>query len=394
MQEKKDEYEKRIEKLQQQLQAEETDGAIFFHPEEIFYFTGSGVHSVLLVPSHQPPILLVRINFERGKKDSYIADIRPSQGMNTLIDVIEEVYGEKKVVLGLSFDVTTLQFYSRLKKSLPQATFVDVQKIVWSLRLIKSNWEVSQMKNTALISRKGFEQAIEALQEGMTEIQFLKTIEKITSSYGDEGNMIQRGSSNRLPFGVVAFGENTSVISGNWLTMTGSGSSPSRPYGAGNRKIAQGDLVVIDKGTVSKGYHVDEARTFVFGKANQKQKELHKIVNEILDHTIESIRPGKRVADIYSKAEEIAFSYDLNKEFMGLGQYGFKYVGHGVGLEMDEPPLVSSFNEMILEPGMVLAIEPKVIFPNQFGLTIEDTVLVTETGVEILTSSSRDTLEI
>lgn len=390
----KKEFELRIEKFQSKLQEEKLDGAIFFHTEELFYFTGTGVNGTLIIPSQGTPILLVRINYERGKADGFLSDVRPSDGMSTLIEAVKELYGEKNIELGISFDVTNVHFFKNLERNFPQVTFKDVQQIVWSLRLVKSEWEISQIRKAAEISYKGFEHGRKALYEGMTEVQFLKAIEMITTSFGDEGNMIQRGSNNRLPFGVVAFGENTSVISGNWMTMTSSGRSPSRPYGASERKLSEGDLVIIDKGTVYQGYHADEARTFVYGKANEKQKELHKILNDILDRTLESIYPGQRIADLYFKAEKIAESYGYKDEFMGLGQYNFKYLGHGVGLEIDEPPLISAYNKTETVPGMILAIEPKIIIPNQFGLTLEETILITNSGMEVLTSYPRERFEI
>lgn len=389
-----EEYQTRVKQFQTKLQDNNIDAAIFFHQEEIFYFTGTGVHGTLIIPSNHEPIFLVRINFERGKKESFVNDVRPSEGMKTLVAVMNELYPGKKLKVGISFDVTTLQFFANLKRNFDKYDFSDIQHLVWSMRLKKSEWEISKIKQAANISYRAFEKGVEALENGMTEIELLKIIEQYSSKFGDEGNMVQRGSQNRLPFGVVAFGENTSVISGSWLTMTGSGVSASRPYGSGNRKIKNNDVVVIDKGTHSEGYHADEARTFVYGKATDKQKELHKILNHILDETIEFIRPGITIADIYNKAEKVAFSYGFKDEFMALGQYQFKYVGHGIGLEMDEPPLVSAFNNTIVEPGMVLAIEPKIIFPNEFGLTLEDTVVVTETGNEIVTSFPRDIFEI
>ncbi|USK35899.1 Xaa-Pro peptidase family protein [Bacillus sp. F19] len=388
------EFTNRIKKLQRRLQNENIDGAIFFQQEEIYYYSGTGVNSVLIVPSDQNPILLVRINYKLGKKDSYISDVRPSMGIRSIIETLKEVYAERKIVLGLSFDVININLFHNLQRNIPNASFVDVQPFVWSQRMIKSDFEIAQINMAADISIKGFDHALSILYEGMTEIQLQKLIEEVTYSYGDEGNMIQRGSNNRLSFGVVVSGENTSIISGNWMTMTGLGRSAIRPYGAGNRQISKGDLIIIDKGTIYQGYHADEARSFVLGKANDRQKNLQKILIEVLDSTIDLIRPGVLVSDIYQKAEATATSNGYKEEFMGLGQYGFKYVGHGIGLEIDEPPLISAFNHTALKPGMVLAIEPKFIFPNEFGLTMEESVLVTDSGYEILTKFPRDRFEV
>jgi len=388
------EFNQRIGKLQKSLQEQNLDGALFFQSEDIFYFTGTGVNSVLVVPSNQEPILLVRINVEKGRMDSLISDVRPSNGLTTLVDVVNQVLGEKKLALGISFDVINLSFYHQLQRQFSNAVFCDIQPIVWCLRLIKSDWEIAQIKAAAEISYKGIEGAIGILKEGISEIKFQKSIEQIKVFYGDEGNMIQRGSNNRLPFGVVAFGKNTSIISGNWMTMTSMGRSPSRPYGAGNDQLEKGDLVVIDHGTVYQGYHSDEARTFIYGKADKRHKYLHSVVNELLEMAISEIRPGVSISEVYLQVEKLADRYGIKDQFMGLEQYGFRYIGHGIGLEIDEPPLVSAFNKKVLEPGMVLAIEPKLIFKNEFGITQEDTIVVTESGCEVITSFPHDRFEV
>lgn len=392
--ENRQEVEQRILLLQQKLQEQQLDGALFFHTEDVYYFSGTGVNSVLLVPSNGKPIQLIRINVEKGKNDSFIEDIRRSTGLKTVKETVLEVFGDRKIRLGLSFDVISLSFFQQWRRQLTNVEFHDVQKTVWSLRTIKSPWEISQIKAAAEISCKSLGEAIGYLESGISEIQFQKTIELVKSRFGDDGTMLQRADRNRLPFGVAVFGKNTGIISGNWITMTGEGISPGRPYGAGHYQLTEGDLVVIDHGTVFQGYHADEARTFLYGKKDHRKKYYHDILNDILEETIDFIRPGLSISEVYLKAEQKAASYGLKDQFMGLDQYGFRYLGHGVGLEIDEPPLISALSQQEVKHGMVLALEPKFIFKNEFGLTQEDTIVVTDTGCEVITHFPRGRFEV
>ena len=166
------------------------------------------------------------------------------------------------------------------------------------------------------------------------------------------------------------------------------------PYGPSLRKVRAGDLVCIDHGTMYRGYHSDEGRTFVVGKARDKQKRLFDIVRRAQDAAIAQVRPGVPAAEVYRAAWRVARDAGYEEYFMAYGQYGVEYLGHGLGLEIDEPPLVGPKTTTLLEEGMTLALEPKLIIPGWGGVDLEDTLVVTGDGCEVLTQGKRELVEV
>jgi len=153
-------------------------------------------------------------------------------------------------------------------------------------------------------------------------------------------------------------------------------------------------MVDVNHGTCFCGYQCDEGKMFVLGKATQEQKRLFGVVRKAQDAAIAAIRPGVRSSEVYRAAARVAEDEGYGPDFMGRGRYGVEYLGHGVGLEIDEQPLIGPQNHIVLKEGMTLALEPKLIFPGVTGVDIEDTVLVTPEGCEVLTSGERELVEV
>ena len=162
------------------------------------------------------------------------------------------------------------------------------------------------------------------------------------------------------------------------------------PYGPSNKKIHKGDLVDVNHATVYQGYHSDEARMFKMGKPNRKEVKLYDVVLKALNASIASIRPGVKASDIFKVVKRIIDDSGYSEFFMGYNQYGVEYVGHGVGLEINEYPFIGPKNNELLKPGMVFALEPKLIVPGVTGIELEDTITVTKEGCEVLTSTRKD----
>jgi len=387
----KNEYEKRLAKLRESMSVSGINIALLTQQRDIYYFTGTAVYSILVIPIDGEPILLVRINVDRAKRETWIKDIRFSQGMCTLAEALSSF---NKGNIGIEKDVVSVSFYEQLIKNLPGFNFADVSPLVLAIRMLKSKPEINLIRKAAEISHLGFQKFAEIVEEGITEIELESEIEAAKKRVGHEGTMQFRTNNPGLSFGTLASGPNLTEVSGYWIAIIGKGPSSARPYGSSHRKIRRGDLVDVNHATVFQGYHSDEARMYVVGKPTAKQERIFSIVREAQKAAIEVIKPDIEVAQIYYSAEEIMKKHGYCEYFMAYGQYGVKYVGHGVGLEIDEPPLISPENKTILKPGMVLAIEPKVIIPKWGGMDLEDTVVVTEDGYEILTFTRRELIEV
>jgi Xaa-Pro dipeptidase len=258
-------------------------------------------------------------------------------------------------------------------------------------RMVKSPEEIQWLREAARISGRLFEELRTLLRPDVSEIELYGHLALRQRLLGADGLSSKHGFNDRtLEHGWLVSGPNTSQVSGYWLTMTGLGPSPARPYGPTQRRIRAGDLVCYDVGTSVNGYHSDHARTFVVGRASDEQRRVWDALRAVQETAIAAAVPGRTAAEVYDAAARAATRHGIAEHFMTRAVLDFPYVGHGVGVEIDEPPLLSPRTSTVLRPGMVLAVEPKVIVPAWGGLTIEDTVLVTDGAPEVLTTASTD----
>ena len=210
---------------------------------------------------------------------------------------------------------------------------------------------------------------------------------------GHEGFQPLREPGARSSGAWVMSGDNLAVRGGHGLVVTGTGLSPASLQGPSRRVLGRGDLVVVDVGPALAGYTADESRTYVVGKATERQRTLFAATRTVEDAVFEAIRPGVPVADLYQVAEEVVAEGAPPQFAPGsLTLPGF--AGHGVGLEIDEPPVLWPRAEVHLWAGMTLAIEIEVSVPAE-GLMIklEDTVIVRPDGCELLTGAPRELIE-
>jgi Xaa-Pro aminopeptidase len=188
-------------------------------------------------------------------------------------------------------------------------------------------------------------------------------------------------------------GENLAVRGGHGVVITGRGLSPGLPYGASRRVLQAGDFIVLDIGSAYAGYTADEARTFVVGPPTQAQQALYAVVRATEDAVIDAMHPGVPVAELYAVAESIVAAGAPPYLMPGtLSLPGF--VGHGVGLELDEPPVLWPRDDARLHAGMVLAVEIEVNAPAHATMAkLEDTVVVRQGGCDLLTAAPRELVQ-
>jgi Xaa-Pro dipeptidase len=206
----------------------------------------------------------------------------------------------------------------------------------------------------------------------------------------DAGLVAQRRWDAALqPEGAIASGPLLATMSGGPITVSGVGLTAATPFGASTRRLERGDLLNIDLGVNVRGYHGDLARTYVLGEPSDEIVRLAGIVRELEDALLAELRPGVSAASVYRRGIWLAQELGVADVFQGhSGTYG-PYVGHGIGLELDEPPVFGPRDETTLAAGMVLAVEPKLISPAFGAVNLEDDVVVTADGCELLGSVPR-----
>lgn len=385
----------RVQSLQTSLEHRDVDVAVILEPRDQLYLTGISLRGAVLVPTDASPVHLVQLNVERGREESAIDDVRPSRGMQTVGSVVAETVDAASLRVGIEADVVPVDLVETMREEVPMdVTTVDIAPAILEARRRKSAAELERMDEAARISRETYDAVSRVFEPGLTELELKSKLQLVKRGAGAEDGMWSRAWDQHLDFGTLVAGPNTAVISGHWVTMTGDGPSSAQPYGAGHRAIEREDLVIVDHQTVYEGYHVDEARTFVVGDATDRQRDVHRVLEEALTAAAAAIEPGVPISTIYDAAHEVIEDTPYAEAFMGLDQVGFEYVGHMVGLNADETPLITPWEETEIEPGMTFAVEPKIIFEGEEGLTLEDTFVATENGSRRLTTTPRKLVEL
>jgi len=355
---------------------------------DVFYFAGSNQLSNLIVPLTGDPVLFVQVGADVARSESWIDDIRVLEGMQDIAAYLSE-QGLRAAAIGITEDTISGILYRKYRENFPEARWINITPAILDIRSVKSAAEVMAIQQSAEVSCAGHRHVREVLAAGMTELDLSAQVEYAIRRRGHTGCSILRRNGYTLPAGPIAVsGPNLGVVSGaGAITMTGPGLTPALPMGASRRILAEGDLTVIDLSTNTNGYHSDEARMYVVGAPDDRQKRAYDILRAAYEAALAVIRPGAVGREVYGAARAVVEKAGYMDYFAGFSRYPqYNYLGHGVGLEAIEPPLINGRDETVLKPNMVIAIEPKLIAPH-WGGSLEDTILVTETGCRVLTHS-------
>ena len=331
----REELSRRVAGLKERMMNSKFDTVVIINAVDVYYFCGVALHSILVVPGRDEACLFVQINMARARKDSWIKNLIPSVGLPTVVGYMRGK-GLDRGIIGIESDVLPVNIYQRLVKEMPEAEFKNVTPLVMSLRGRKSAKEVEYIKRAAEISNHGLRLCRDLIRPGKTELEVRIEMGREEFLVGGEIPLL-RNWNQRMDWGVFASGYNTTEISGYWMCETGSGVTPFRPYGPSLKVLEDGDLVCINKGVAYQGYNVDEARTFVVGRANEEQKRVFNALCRAQEAMIERIHDGVMVKEIYFAGWREIDAAGYEKYFMTEAFYHFPYVGHGVGLEIDEP---------------------------------------------------------
>jgi len=384
----KSEIETRINKLQKTLKEADIDGAVITQFIDLFYFTGTSQSGHLIVPAEGKPLLMVRKSFARAQKESSIENIVQMKSIKELPGAAYSDGPKKK--LGFELDVLPFNTYAFYKKLFAESEITDLSAIIKKIRAVKSPYEIEMMKKSAAVLDSVFRDVPSMYSKGMTEIELASRFEQALRSRGYGGGARMRAFNQDFFYGNVNTGHSGSVPTYFDGPVGGPGLSPaSNPGGAGWKPITKDEMVYIDYTCVISGYTTDCARMFATGKLTDRLVEAHKISLEIQEATTSMMKPGTNCMDIYEKSVEIAEKYSLGNNYMGIGPDRVKFLGHGVGLELDEFPIFAKGLDLIMEPGMTFAMEPKFVF-EEGAIGTENTFVMTENGPEVLTVTTEE----
>ncbi|MBI5572752.1 MAG: aminopeptidase P family protein [Desulfomonile tiedjei] len=381
----REEIERRIQALQSGMREQGMEAALIVQRADLFYFSGTGQEAYLLIPAEGRAALLVRKSLERAEAESPLDEVHPSPGLSALKQHVESVCGGKPRTLGMELDVLPVNLFRMYQDLFPDTEIRDVSYLVREVRMIKSAYELDLIREAGRLNDSMFGMVREILTEGMSEVEFSGLLEAYYRKHGHQGYVRVRSFNQEVFYGHVMSGPNLAIPSATVGPTGGPGVHPSMPHGAGLKTIRRHEPVSIDYVGVARGYMVDQARTFFLGEPPEKFLQVHEVALEIQNTLAAHGCAGTRAETLYDTAVDMAAQAGFTEGFLGYPQ-SVPFVGHGVGLELDELPVVGRKSPHVLQEGMVVALEPKFILPGEGLAGIENTFVVTRTGLERITT--------
>ncbi len=385
------ELDHRIARLQARLAAAKDAEAVFiFQAADMFYFAGTAQDGWLVIGRDGPPLMLVRRSLERARAESALEHILPLENPREMPKLLaQHSMGSLKRV-GLEFDVLPLQHYARIGRLFPTMQFVDVSALIREVRMVKSPHEVACIRRAASIQDHMVAKLREVLRPGMTELELAAEIEAEARRHGHQGIIRTRRLNMECFFGHLLSGENGAVPSMMESPTGGTGLSPAFGNGVSTRRIQPHEPILLDYAGACDGYHADQARLFSLGALPEDLARAHEACLRILEEVLAILRPGVKASEAFARAAGLAERLGYADRFMNTGPAQVSFVGHGVGVELDEIPYLAAGADLTIEAGMTFAVEPKIVSPGRGIVGVEDTILVTAGDPEYLTFTPRE----
>jgi Xaa-Pro aminopeptidase len=377
------EIERRIKTLQSQMG--EMDGALLFHAVDVCYFSGTAQDGLVYIPRDGEPVVMMKRSFDRAVQESPL-EVRPLRNMRNLKT---DLGISSRARVGLEMDVLPCSFYFRVEKALEDASFVDIAETIKHIRSVKSDFELRLIKEAARILEVGFSSVPDFLEEGMKEVDLICRMESVMRSIGHQGSLRFRRFNSIVPLGHVMTGAEAAFPSFLASPSGGRGTSLLFPQGAGFARIKRNEPIFVDCVGIYNGYIADATRIFSLGKLGSDLEDAYQAACQIEEAVARELVAGKTGKELFELSESVGARLGY-LDYLG-GPNGSKcgFVGHGVGLELDEYPVIGPLNHPI-KSNMTVAIEPKIIYPDRGVMGIEDTFLTTPGGAESVTHIPRD----
>lgn len=358
---------KKVKEIQQFLQEQNIDAAFITTPDNVFYVSGfaSEPHErllgVMVFKEAEPFVICPLMEVPDVKSAGWSFDVVGHADTEDAWDVVLDAV-KKRGTLPTSFAIEkahlTVERLERMKELFKDANFARLDDQLNAMRVIKDEDELENLRKAAQFADKAVEIGCQEIAEGKTELEVLMAIEFEMKKQG-----IQKMSFD---------------------TMVLSGPKTASPHGTpGDRKIQKGDFILFDLGVVYNGYCSDITRTVAFGEPSEAQRKIYETVKNAEQAAVDLVRPGVKAMELDKASRDVITG-------AGYGEYFTHRLGHGLGISVHEYPSITGTNEFVLEEGMVFTIEPGIYHPEVTGVRIEDDVVVTADGVEVLTKFPKE----
>jgi Xaa-Pro dipeptidase len=383
------ELEVRIHKLQGVLSSLDMDGVLIVQKADLFYYTGTTQQGWLYVPAQGDPVFMVFKDLQRAVAESGLKQILGVISPKQIPDTLKGLKIPLPKKLGLELDVMPANLYLMFAEIFSGAKIIDFSYQIRLQRAVKSEFEIDCVKKASVLADRVAARVPDLLshgmKDGMTEIEFAGMLEAYARKLGHQGLIRMRMWDNYLFYGHIMCGAGAAVPGALASPTGGKGLNPNIGQGACFAPIKPNEPILVDYVFALDGYLSDHARIFSLGELSGEFYRAHEAMLEIQNIIKQQAIPGAVTGDIYETMVEMAEEKGYKDSFMGAVEPKIRFTGHGLGIELDEFPFIAKGQTLTLEPGMLIALEPKVILPGKGVVGIENTFLVTKNGLESLT---------
>lgn len=370
----------RLQKIRKQMVKAGAEALLLADNSNIYYLSGRVFRGYIFVPAKGDPLFFV-IRPTNLKGEQVIPIRKPEQ----IAEHVQTLGIEVPQAFGLELDDLPYSDILRLQKALGLIEPpLNASRLLKEARAVKTPLEISLIEEDGRHQMMAYSRVPHIYKEEMTDIELQIELERILRLEGCLGYYRTSGRLMEIGMGSVLCGDNADVPTPYDFAVGGGGASHSLPVGADGRTMRPGTTVMIDMCGNFNGYQSDMTRVWSLGHCPDRAREVHEVAREILRTLEKSSLPGTPVAALYDSAMQIVHAHNLEKYFMGHTQQA-SFIGHGVGIQLNELPVITPRSPHILEEGMVLAIEPKFVLPHIGAVGLENTYVVTPTGLRNLT---------
>ena len=379
----------RRDKIRALMVQQGIDAALITCNVNLIYTYGRVVSGYLYLPLNAPARLFIkRPNDIEGEH------IHPIRKPEQITELLKECGLPLPAKLMLEGDELSFTEYNRLAACFPETEVVPCgTALVRQARSVKTPIEIEMFRRSGAAHTKAYEQIPSVYQPGMTDRQLSIEIERLMRLEGCLGIFRVFGQSMEIFMGSLLAGDNAAVPSPYDFALGGKGLDPSLPGGVSGTLLQAGQCFMVDMGGNFYGYMGDMSRVFSIGRLPEQAYTAHQTCIEIQEEIAAMAKPGTVCEDMYNKAIEIVTKAGFADYFMGVDQKA-KFIGHGIGLEINEMPELAPRMKQELEPGMVFALEPKIVLPGIGPVGIENSWAVTTDGLEKLTLCKEEIIEL
>ncbi|MFX1505240.1 MAG: M24 family metallopeptidase [Promethearchaeota archaeon] len=382
------EIESRITRFKSYLVKEDINGAILFSTPELYYYSGVGYDGAVYIPVEGEPVHLVKRNLELAESFSQLPTNMSFGRKSQLFETLKK---KTSTMIALELDVLSYSFVKFLQSKAKNVQLTNCSSILRQLRSIKSEYEISQIKDAATLVDTSFKYCTEIAAPEMTEIELAARLERWMLDNGHDGFITTYGFNTELLHYAYVISSQSSVLNIHFTPISGYGLSLKYPYGPSRQKLGKKPFIVDSCGN-SQGYISDTTRTFICGKFDTQTKDEIDSLQKIKKFLCDNLRPNVNLGDLYNEVMDLSKELNIHDYFMGTSSDRVAFIGHGVGLELDELPVFYPKGPNLVA-GNILACEPKFFIQGKKVLGIEDTYAITESS-NILLSKSPDYYEI